>query len=91
MEKTSSLTGPVIYVIGNAPTALIELCRLMDEDRIHPTAVIGVPVGFVNVVPSKELLLSKNIPCIVSRGRKGGSTVAAAIMNALLYLLTRDD
>lgn len=91
MEKASSLTGPVIYVIGNAPTALIELCRLMDEDKIHPTAVIGVPVGFVNVVPSKELLLSKNVPCIVSRGRKGGSTVAAAIMNALLYLLTRDN
>lgn len=75
-----------IFVIGNAPTALVRLCELFDEGKLHPKLVIGVPVGFVNVVPAKEMLLDRTgITSIVSRGRKGGSTVAAAIVNALLY------
>ena len=79
----------VIFASGNAPTFLTELAHLHSEDIFSPAFVIGVPVGFVNVVQSKEILLSSNIPCIVSRGRKGGSTVSAAICNALLYDLTR--
>lgn len=74
-----------IYAIGNAPTALLRLCDLIQEGIISPKLVIGVPVGFVNVVESKERILSLNVPFIVARGRKGGSSVAAAICNALLY------
>ena len=79
MEKAASLKNPLIFAIGNAPTALIRLSEL------SPVGVIGVPVGFVNVVESKELLMETGIPCIVARGRKGGSNIAAAICNALLY------
>ena len=89
MEKAAQLEGPLIFAIGNAPTALIQLYRLIEEKRIRPALIIGVPVGFVNVIPSKELILQSNVPCIVARGRKGGSNVAAAIVNALMYLLTR--
>ena len=77
-----------ILAVGNAPTALLELCGLM-EDGLRPALVIGVPVGFVNVVESKERLLETcrrlSVPAIVAMGRKGGSNVAAAICNALLY------
>ena len=76
----------MIFAIGNAPTALVRLCELMDEGKADPALVIGVPVGFVNVVESKELLLTTAAPHIVARGRKGGSNVAAAICNALIYL-----
>ena len=85
MEKACALTGPLIFAIGNAPTALIRLYELIGEGRLHPELVIGVPVGFVNVVESKELILGTGTPQIVARGRKGGSNVAAAIVNALLY------
>ena len=85
MERAAQLTGPVILAIGNAPTALVRACELMEEGKLHPALVIGVPVGFVNVVESKELLLTMEAPHIVARGRKGGSNVAAAICNALLY------
>ena len=85
MEKASALSGPLLFAVGNAPTALIRLCELISEGRLRPAAVIGVPVGFVNVVEAKELLLESGVPCIVARGRKGGSNVAAAIVNALLY------
>ncbi len=88
MEKAASLdTGgaPLIFAIGNAPTALARLHRLAEEGKVAPALVIGVPVGFVNVVESKELFLGSSWPHIVARGRKGGSTVAAAICNALLY------
>ena len=85
MERAAQLTGPVILAIGNAPTALVRACELMEEGKLHPALVIGVPVGFVNVVESKELLLTMEPPHIVARGRKGGSNVAAAICNALLY------
>ena len=86
MERAAALEGSVIFAIGNAPTALVRLCELMDEGKADPALVIGVPVGFVNVVESKELLLTTAAPHIVARGRKGGSNVAAAICNALIYL-----
>ena len=85
MEKASELPGPLIFAIGNAPTALIRLHELTEEGRVSPALVIGVPVGFVNVVESKELFLSSTVPHIIAEGRKGGSNVAAAICNALLY------
>lgn len=74
-----------IFAVGNAPTALITLRNMYDEGRFTPDFVIGVPVGFVNVVEAKELILETDIPHIVNRGRKGGSNVAAAIVNALVY------
>ena len=74
-----------IFAIGNAPTALITLRDMYDEGTFIPDFIIGVPVGFVNVVEAKELILETDIPHIVNRGRKGGSNVAAAIVNALLY------
>ena len=89
MDKAAALGGHPIFAIGNAPTALIRLYELIREGRISPSLVIGVPVGFVNVVQSKDLIMQTDVPYIVARGRKGGSNVAAAIVNALLYLLTR--
>lgn len=77
---------PLILAVGNAPTALVEIHRLIQEGRLHPALLIAVPVGFVNVVPAKELVMTDPVPCIVARGRKGGSNVAAAICNALLYM-----
>lgn len=88
MEKAARIQEPVIFAIGNAPTALVRLYELIQEGRIQPELIIGVPVGFVNVVPSKELILSlEKTPYIVARGRKGGSNIAACICNALLYML----
>lgn len=91
MEKAAALEGPVIFAIGNAPTALIRICELHAAGKIDPALVIGAPVGFVNVVESKEMLLETDIPAIVAQGRKGGSNVAAAMCNALLYSLTRKE
>lgn len=85
MEKAASLNKPLIFAIGNAPTALVKLYEMIEEGRVHPELIIGVPVGFVNVVEAKELILQTDIPYIVARGRKGGSNVAAAICNAMLY------
>ena len=85
MELASQLDKPLIFALGNAPTALIRLYELINEGKIAPKLVIGVPVGFVNVVQSKELIIQCKVPYIVARGRKGGSNVAAAIVNALLY------
>ena len=87
MEKAARLGEPIIFAIGNAPTALIRIRELMDAGALAPKLVIGVPVGFVNVVASKELIIESGAPCIVARGRKGGSNVAACIVNALLYQL----
>lgn len=87
MEKASKLEGPVIFAVGNAPTALIMLRELIDKNIFNPAFVIGVPVGFVNVEAAKELILETNIPYIINIGRKGGSNVAAAIVNAILYEL----
>ncbi len=84
MDKAAKLGENVIYAIGNAPTALIRLRELIDAGY-KPRLIIGVPVGFVNVVASKELIMETEVPCIVARGRKGGSNVAACIVNALLY------
>jgi len=89
MERAAELPRPCIFAIGNAPTALFALRELLDAGAVHPALIIGVPVGFVNVVESKELILEADVPCIVSRGRKGGSNVAAAICNALLYQIER--
>lgn len=85
MDKACALARPLIFAIGNAPTALIRLHELIGEGKLRPAMIIGVPVGFVNVVESKELILKTDVPYIVARGRKGGSNVAAAIINALLY------
>jgi precorrin-8X/cobalt-precorrin-8 methylmutase len=85
MEKGSKIGKPVIFAIGNAPTALVELEKLIREKKVRPTLVIGVPVGFVNVVESKEIIMKTDIPYIVARGRKGGSNIAATICNAMLY------
>lgn len=90
MEKAAKLEKPCIFAIGNAPTALFCLENLMQEGALLPALIIGVPVGFVNVVESKEqLIASSPAPFIVARGRKGGSNVAAAICNALLYQIRR--
>ena len=89
MEKAAALPGPLIIAIGNAPTALVKLDELVRAGKIKPALVIGVPVGFVNVVEAKELIMQTGIPYIVAVGRKGGSNVAAAICNALIYKLTR--
>lgn len=85
MDKAAALNRPVIFAIGNAPTALIRLYELIQEGMLQPEGIIGVPVGFVNVVEAKELIMKAPVPYIVARGRKGGSNVAAAICNALLY------
>ncbi|MBQ3816618.1 MAG: precorrin-8X methylmutase [Clostridia bacterium] len=89
MEKAARLGGPVIFAIGNAPTALLTLRALIDEGKTAPDLVIGVPVGFVNILEAKEAILSSSVPHIVAKGRKGGSNVAAAIVNALMYEITR--
>lgn len=89
MERAASLPKSCIYAIGNAPTALISLYEQIKAGKVKPALIIGVPVGFVNVVESKELILGTDLPYIVARGRKGGSNVAAAICNALLYQIRR--
>lgn len=89
MERAAKLAGSVIFAIGNAPTALIRLYEMIEKQEIRPDLIIGVPVGFVNVVESKELICQLEVPCIVARGRKGGSNIAAAVCNALMYQVTR--
>ena len=92
MEKAAGLTRPLVFAVGNAPTALFSLCGMIREGRLDPRMVIGVPVGFVNVTEAKEELERTAPRYIVARGRKGGSNVAAAIVNAALYQLTpRED
>ena len=87
MDKAAALNKPMIFAIGNAPTALVRLYELIQEGKINPALIIGVPVGFVNVVQSKELIMETDVPYIVARGRKGGSNIAACICNALLYMI----
>ena len=89
MEHAARLEKPCIFAIGNAPTALISLQEQILAGKLNPALIIGVPVGFVNVVESKEMILPLDVPYIVARGRKGGSNVAAAICNALLYQILR--
>ena len=90
MEKAAAIKKPVIFAIGNAPTALISLRSMYDSGSFIPAAVIGVPVGFVNVEAAKELIMETDMTYIVNRGRKGGSNVAAAIVNAFLYKLRQE-
>lgn len=85
MEFASQIEKPVIIAVGNAPTALLSILELMEKKDWKPAFVVGVPVGFVNVEAAKEMIMEAGIPYIVNRGRKGGSNVAAAIINALLY------
>lgn len=87
IDKAVQLEKPLIFAVGNAPTALIRLYELIQDQKIKPELIIGVPVGFVNVVQSKELIMETEVPYIVARGRKGGSNIAACICNALLYLM----
>ena len=91
MEKAAKIREKeacnIVCAIGNAPTALVRLYELYEENIFKPDFIIGVPVGFVNVVESKELILSTDIPSIVARGRKGGSNICAAIVNAVIYSL----
>ena len=90
MEIAAKIQKPVIFAVGNAPTALIQIYEMMQGSDWRPAFVIGVPVGFVNVEAAKELILQTDVPFIINRGRKGGSNVAAAICNALIYELTRN-
>lgn len=90
MEKAAALDKKIIFAIGNAPTALIRLYELVKEGKLKPELIIGVPVGFVNVVEAKELIMELDVPYIIAKGRKGGSNVAAAICNALLYMEGRE-
>ena len=91
MERGADVaeTKPVIFAVGNAPTALIRLCELVDGGKLEPALVIGAPVGFVNVVEAKEMLMETldrhGIPYIVPKGRKGGSNIAATICNSMIY------
>ncbi len=85
VDLAASRWPEAVYVVGNAPTALIRIHELALAGILRPRLVVGVPVGFVNVVEAKELILASALPYIVAAGRKGGSTVAAAIINALLY------
>ena len=85
MEKAARLGEPVIFAIGNAPTALIRLREMYDDGSFKPSFIVGVPVGCVNVEAAKELIIETDIPYIINRGRKGGSNIAAAICNAVMY------
>lgn len=89
MERAAGLGKPCVFAIGNAPTALLALHELIAAGKVEPALIIGVPVGFVNVVESKERIMTAGVPYIVARGRKGGSNVAAAICNAMLYQISR--
>ena len=86
MEKAMRMSDQIIFVVGNAPTALITLNEAYRNGKYKPAFIIGVPVGFVNVEAAKELILESDIPYIVNRGRKGGSNIAAAICNAVLNM-----
>ena len=87
MDKAAAMDKKLIFAIGNAPTALVRLYELIEDGKLDPALIIGVPVGFVNVVQSKELIMEAGVPYIVARGRKGGSNIAACIVNALLYMI----
>lgn len=79
-----------MVAVGNAPTALVATLRLMDEGKLHPGVIIGVPVGFVNAAESKEMLKEHRVPAITISGRRGGSPIAAAMVNALLRVARQD-
>ncbi|MFD1261466.1 cobalt-precorrin-8 methylmutase [Entomomonas asaccharolytica] len=85
VEQAATEEGEKIFVFGNAPTALFRLLELYEEGKLKPAAVVGVPVGFVGAAESKDALMQSDLPYIAAAGRKGGSNIAAAIINALLY------
>lgn len=85
VEYAAQIEGPKVFAFGGAPTALSYLLELVDENRIDVEAVIGVPVGFINVIESKEALLQSPVPAIATVGRKGGSTIVVAVINAIIY------
>ena len=89
MDKALTLEKPLIFAVGNAPTALVRLYELIEDKKLNPELIIGVPVGFVNVVEAKEEIMALGVPYIVARGHKGGSNVAAAIVNAALYQMVQ--
>jgi precorrin-8X/cobalt-precorrin-8 methylmutase len=89
INKASDNDQFKIFVIGNAPTALVRICELAKEGKIKPDLVIGVPVGFVGAAESKEMLRESDIPHMIIRGRKGGSTVGVAILNAIMYQIVK--
>ena len=92
MERAAAMGKPLVYAIGNAPTALVRLYEMWRDGTLPaPALIVGVPVGFVNVVEAKELTMQMDCPWIVARGRKGGSNLAAAICNALLYTASRNE
>ncbi|MGM9549606.1 MAG: precorrin-8X methylmutase [Faecousia sp.] len=92
MERAAAMGKPLVYAIGNAPTALVRLYEMWCDGTLPtPALIVGVPVGFVNVVEAKELTMRMDCPWIVARGRKGGSNLAAAICNALLYIASRNE
>lgn len=84
VDYSRKLEGPLVYVIGNAPTAIFRMLENIEQDGKAPAGVIGVPVGFVGAAESKDALFGQPYPHIISRGRKGGSTVAVAIINGLM-------
>ena len=89
MKKAASLglMDNSIIAVGNAPTALIETARQVNEGESNPALVVGVPVGFVSAAESKEEIYNTKVPSIITKGRKGGSPIAVAILHALMYLL----
>ncbi len=86
MQKAVADVGTAIYVIGNAPTALLALCESVRQGLVQPRLVVAMPVGFISVIESKEQALRLDVPVITVRGRKGGSAVATATINALLLM-----
>ena len=90
MEEAAKIEKPLLFAVGNAPTALVSLYEMIERGMFTPSFVIGVPVGFVNVEAAKELMMETGVPYIVNRGRKGGSNIAAAICNAILYELEKE-
>lgn len=85
LHQLGKLDGAIIAV-GNAPTALLEILRLIEEEGVQPSLIVGVPVGFVSAAESKDLLTHSAVPWLAARGRKGGSTIAVAILHALFML-----
>ena len=87
VEIAAKIEGPKVFAFGGAPTALSYLIELAEQGLVEADAVIGVPVGFINVEESKEELLQSGLPALVNLGRKGGSTIVVAIVNAIIYQL----
>jgi len=91
VDMAAAIDGPVIFAIGNAPTALLRLLELMDAGQVTPALIVGMPVGFVNAAESKQALMAQSrVPYVAIEGRKGGSALAAATVNALAEIVLRE-